>query len=166
MDSIEDIVRAIEAAFAGVRRGQITLHEAEAMDGYASAAERQEARARDPEQDWRDVPAAAIDECPTALCFFDPVSWRFYLPAFMRLGLQRLKDPHNGAMDETIYTLAKGSAPPSAVAHALERFRTLNRAQAEAVQRFLKLASEHDDHCDAEAAKDALERYWASVAAI
>jgi hypothetical protein len=162
VDSVEDVIRAIEAAFAGVRRGQTTLHEAEAMDSYASVEERRKARARDPEEDWRDIPAAAIDECPTALSFFDPVSWRFYLPAFMRLGLQRLRDSPS-PMDDVIYTLNQGSAPPSAVEHALERFRTLNGAQAEVVHRFLTFASKNDDDFDALAAKDALDRYWSSI---
>jgi hypothetical protein len=166
MDSVEDVVRAIEAAFAGVRRGQITLHEAEAMDGYASAAQRQQARARDPEEDWRHISGPSLDECPEALSFVDPESWRFYLPAFMRHGLRNLESSPLAVMDRVIYTLDPGSAPPSSVAHAHARFRTLDRAQAEAVRRFLKLASENDDHCDAEVAKDALERYWAAAAAI
>jgi hypothetical protein len=154
MDSADDIIRAIEAAFAGVGRGRVTLHEAEVMDAYGSEAERGEARRRDREDDWTEVPAASIEECPTALSFLDPESWRFYLPAYMRLALLRLGQQHNDAIDQAIYSLDGGTP---------ERFRILNPAQARAVRRFLAFAAEHEAHCDATVAKQALDTHWSSV---
>ena len=163
-ESVEDIVRAIEAAFAGVPRGRITLHEAEAIDGYETAEERQEARELDPEQDWRAVPGVSIEECPDALSFLDPEGWRFYLPAYMRWALQHLKDSHSTAIDQTIYALDCGDSPPSSVERSMERFRTLTRAQTQAVHRFLSFAADNDDTCDAVVAQQALDRYWSRAA--
>jgi hypothetical protein len=160
MESVDDIVRVIEAAFAGVPRGRIALHEAEVIDGYGTAEERQQARELDPEQDWRDVPGASIEECPDALSYLDPVGWRFYLPAYMRWALQHLKASHNAAIDHAIYSLDCGESPPSAVERSIERFRTLNRAQAQAVHGFLTFASQNDDTCDSVVAQQALDRYW------
>ena len=154
MDSADDIIRAIEAAFAGVPCGQVTLHEAEVMDAYGSEVERRAARRFDPDDDWTKVSAASIEECPTALSFLDPESWRFYLPAYMRLALRRFGQPHNEAMDQAIYSL-DGASP--------ERSGTLNASQAGAVQRFLAFACEHEDQCDATVAKQALDAYWSSV---
>jgi hypothetical protein len=155
MESVDDIVRAIEVAFAGVPRGRVTLHEAEVIDGYGTAEERQQARELDPEQDWRDVPGASIEECPDALSYLDPEGWRFYLPAYMRWALQHLKVSHNAAIDPTIYSLDGGSSP---------RFRTLNRMQARAVHHFLTCASQNDDACDAVVAQQALDSYWSQAA--
>ena len=52
------------------------------------------ARDLDPERDWRDVPDGSIQECPVGLAFLDSVSWRFYLPAYIRYGLRH---PNEGA---------------------------------------------------------------------
>ena len=159
MESVEDIITAIEEAFAGVARGAVTLHEAEIIDDYGTEAERLHARTYDPEVNWRDVPDSSIQECPAALSFVDPVSWRFYLPAYMRFGLRHLRDPRNSAIDHAIYSLDGGGTPQRGE-FTLERFRTLNEAQARAVRRFLIFASENGDHCDDRVAKDALEAYW------
>jgi hypothetical protein len=85
---VERIIRAIERAFAGVRRGAITLHEAEVLDSYGTEAERRRARALDPEADWREVRASSIEACPAALSFLDPERRRWYLPACLRPGAQ------------------------------------------------------------------------------
>lgn len=159
MESVETIVQAIEAAFEGVRRGTITLHEAEVIDAYGTEAERRAARARDTEEDWRDVPDSSIAACPDALTFVDPESWRFYLPAYMRFGLRHLKERHNQALDHAIYSLAKGE-DASLARYKLERFRTLSAEQAGAVRSFLELATANDAYCDAVVAKEALETYW------
>jgi hypothetical protein len=99
VDSPDDVIRAIEEAFRSVPLGKITLHEAEKMDSYGSTdAVLRAARDLDPERDWRDVPDDSLRACPDALSFLDPVSWRFYLPAYMRFGLRDLKDFPNAAM--------------------------------------------------------------------
>lgn len=163
MDSPDDVVSAIESAFAGVPRGRVTLHEAEAMDRRLSIEEATAARKRDPESDWRDVPAASIEECRAALCFVDADSWRFYLPAYMRLGLRHLDAPRNLAIDVAIYSLDCGAGPPEAVERNLERFRGLRPDQAAAVRRFLTFASQNEDLCDAYVARQALDTYWAAT---
>jgi hypothetical protein len=163
LEPVEHIIQSIEQAFAGVRRGSITLHEAEVLDSYGTDAERQDARTLDTEEDWRQVPDSSIRECPTALSFVDPESWRFYLPAYMRFGLRFLANPNNGAIDHAIYALDKGSTP-YLFDHQLERFRTLNLEQARAVQKFLAFASENEDVCDSQIARNALEAYWSNAA--
>ena len=165
-ESVEDLVGAIEAAFAGVSRGQITIHEAEVLDDYGTEAERLEAHARDLEQDWRDVPGSSIAECPCALSYFDPPSWRFYLPAYMRWTLQHLKDAGCPSIDDVIYALDRGEGAPDLFEYKLQRFRTLNAAQAEAVRRVLAFASANDDCCAAVVAKRALETYWSGATGV
>ncbi|HLK90980.1 MAG TPA: DUF6714 family protein [Polyangia bacterium] len=164
MEPVENIIRAIEEAFGGVCRGAVTLHEAEVIDDYGTESERQRARKLDREDDWREVPDVSIAACPNALSFLDPVSWRFYLPAYMRFALRHLEDSRSGAIDHAIYSLDKGEVRDIAD-WKLERFGTLDAAQARAVQRFLAFAAENDDFCDGHAAKTALDAYWAHAAA-
>ncbi|NUO49410.1 MAG: hypothetical protein HOV80_11195 [Polyangiaceae bacterium] len=163
MDPVEDIIRAIEEAFAGVPCGEITIHEAEVIDAYGTEAMRRKARARDTETDWRDVPDSSVTECSDALTFLDPVGWRFYLPVYMRFGLRHLRSGHNNAIDHAIYSLNKGDVADLAN-YKLQRFRMLDRAQTHAVQRFLAFAADNDAFCDSVIAKSALASHWSRAA--
>jgi hypothetical protein len=153
---IEQVIKEVEDAFRGVPLGKLTLHEAEALDGYATDVERRAARELDREQDWRDVPDTAIQECSVALSFLDPESWRFYLPAYIRYGLRH---PGGGAVDSAIYALnPAGIRQHERITE--ERFGTLNAGQVRAVCSFLLLASQNGDWCDDVVAKEALDGYW------
>jgi hypothetical protein len=147
----DDVISEIEAAFVGVPFGQLSLHEADLMDSYgATAAQRQAARDRDPERDWREVSDASLRECDYALSYLDPLGWRFYLPAFMRW---RLRDP--AASDHVIYSLD----PAGIRQHERlteERFRSLDQVQVRAVCAFLRFVSENGESFDDSAAKEAL----------
>ena len=155
MKSVDDVIREIEDAFLGVPLGQLTLHEADLMDSYgATEAQRKAARDRDPERDWRAVPDASLRECDYALSYLDPVSWRFYLPAFMRCGL---RDSSGSA--HVIYSL-----DPAGIRQrersTEERFHSLNDSQVQAVCAFLRFASENGESYDDVAAGEALDDYW------
>jgi hypothetical protein len=158
---VDAVITAIEEAFAAVPRGAITLHEAEVIDDYGTTEERRRARKWDPEESWQNVPNVSIEACLDALPHLDPISWRFYLPAFMRHGLRRLRSPH-GAVDRAIYALALGD-DAEINAYLRERFRTLDTEQARAVRRFLEFAAESDAYCDARVARQALQKYWGRV---
>ncbi len=155
---VQEIVSSLERAFATVRRGARTLHEAEVIDDYGTEAERRQARARDPEDDWRDIPDASMQRCADALPHLDPVSWRFYLPAFMRLALRTMQRPRS-PIDRVIYTLALGD-DQDLNEYQRTRFSTLNREQVRVVHRFLELAADNDASCDSRVAKRALDKYW------
>jgi len=161
VNAVNDVISAIEAAFRDVFRGALTLHEAELVDRYsATNAERMAAREVDREDDWRDVPDASIRQCPDALSFLDPVSWRFYLPAYMRFSLR-----NDFETDAAIYTLNPAGIRQRE-AHTEERFRTLNGVQVRAVRSFLRFASENGGSCDDAAAREALEDYWGEAGGV
>ena len=157
----QSLIVALEHAFASVSRGAVTLHEAEVIDDYGTDAERTKARRRDPELDWRDVPDSSIASCLDALSHLDPESWRFYLPAFIRLGLRTMTGPHS-PIDRAIYALAVGD-DRKLNDYQRARFETLDAAQAEVIRRFLQFATENDDHCDGLVAGQALEKHWRLV---
>jgi hypothetical protein len=97
---VRDIQTLIVEAFVGIRRDDdCTLHQSQFSDTFGdfdiSDEEwyrlRDAERFRDPETDWRDVPAAALDECDAALSHATPQCWCFYLPAYMRRALELLE---------------------------------------------------------------------------
>jgi hypothetical protein len=160
---VEQVIGEVEEAFRGVPLGKRTLHEAELLDRYSSTeVELRAARELDPERDWRDVPDAAIRECPVALSFLDPESWRFYLPAYIRYGLRH---PTEGTVDDAIFHLdPAGIRQRERITE--ERYGILDARQVRAVCSFLLFASQNGDWCAADSAKEALDDYWRERAGV
>ena len=82
----ERVVQAIAEAFRGVTRtGGVSLHETVPIDNYEGTAARAAARKLDVDRRWEDVPHADLAEvCGIGgIAFFDPIAWRYYLPAYM-----------------------------------------------------------------------------------
>jgi hypothetical protein len=83
------LIREVEAAFNGVALGNgVSLHQARAMDDYASDAEVAAARAMDTEERWQEVPDEKLDRLADTLPFMDAEGFRFYLPRFMLFALK------------------------------------------------------------------------------
>lgn len=170
------LIVQIETAFAGVRPGKIGIHQAEALDGYASKDEQEAARRLDCDTDWRDVPDAVIARSTAAFSFCDPEGWRFYLPAYMRFVLRHPRST-SPALDLVLSTLTMGwdaselgrsgdafVVDEASRAFRLERYGTLTPAQVRAVRDFLRYLAEHEDEARAREARVALGIYWEQAA--
>jgi len=157
---MESIIEAIRSAFAGTPRGAITIHEAEVIDEYGSAEERREARMRDTEEDWGEVPDDDIEECTAALCHLDREGWRYYIPAYMIWSLRNFRTSDSVVSDFTIYTFDLTHENRLLRNYQLERFSLLSQEQARAVCRFLRFMVSHDGDADGEVAQLALDKYW------
>lgn len=158
MSEAAKVVAVIRKAFGGVPRGRLTLHEAEAIAFYAYKSEQALARKRDRERRWEEVPDSSLEECAAALTFLDPVSWRYYLPAYMVwfLGSSR-SDPGSMAAFTLMYEL--GLHPPE-VEHRIEKFGVLDRNQGAAVLAFLRLVAEDDSYGSTREAAKAIDCHW------
>ncbi len=78
------LIAEIERAFDGVEREDgRTLHEASAMDDYASPEELAQARLLDPEARWQDVPDEDIQYGHMSLIYLDDKGFHYYLPAYL-----------------------------------------------------------------------------------
>lgn len=78
------LLALIQTAFADVHRGEgISLHEATAIDDYASDAERKSARLKDTDTHWSQVPDEHIARHDTVFSFLDVKGHVYYAPAFM-----------------------------------------------------------------------------------
>jgi len=157
---VRAIVEEIRAAFAGVPRGAVTIHEAEVIDAYGTDAKRRRARLRDTEDRWDEVPDRTVEECTTALCHLDPEGWRFYLPAYMVWTLHHFKRTGSIVPDHTIYALDLSWNDRGVREYQLQRFRLLDEAQSRAVCRFLQHMVENGDTVDGRAARQAFTQHW------
>ena len=159
-DNAEEIIEEIRAAFAGVPRGKITIHEAEVIDSYGDDGARDRARLLDTESSWEQIPDSHVEECSWALCHLDPVSWRYYIPKYMLWALRNFKTNNSIVTDFTIYTFDVSSSDAGVREYKQERYRLLNPFQSWAVCRFLRHMVANEDHADGSVARRALEDYW------
>ena len=156
----ESIISDIRDVFLGVRRGTITLHEAEVIDSYGSTDERSEARKLDNDGHWERIPDAHIEECTTALSHVDPESWRYYIAPYMIWSIQHFRTNDSIVADFTIYTFAPNEEPEDMREYSLERYRLLDEKQSRCVCRFLKYMAKNGDYADDRVANEALRKYW------
>jgi len=156
----ELIISDIRDAFLGVRRGAITLHEAEVIDKYGSPDERAEARKLDTDGRWERVPDTHVEECKTALCHVDAESWRYYIAPYMVWSLKHFRTHDSTVSNFTIYTFDLNEEPQDLREYSLERYRLLNDKQAGCVCRFLSYMARNADFADDRVANEALRKYW------
>ena len=158
--TVKELVEAIHAAFRGVSRGEITIHEAEVIDSYGTTKERAAARRLDTDQCWEEIPDKHIEECSTALSHFDPQSWRYYLPRYMEWTLLHFKTTKSISSDHTIYSLLLTSDDRSINDYLRARYHHLTIEQSQTVTHFLQFMAREDEHADAIAAAEALHKFW------
>ncbi len=155
------LCEAIRVAFNGVRRGTITLHEALVIDNYGSTEQRNAARQIDTERAWQHIPDDQLSDTYSALTHLDPVSWRFYLPAYMIFAVRRGLTHPSAASERTVFSLRPHPCDPHRRRYAFKRYETLNETQALAVHDFLNVISHQDEHeVEARVAAEALVMYW------
>jgi hypothetical protein len=160
----DEIIARITAAFSGVPRGGITLHEAVVIDHYGSDAERRTARARDAERRWQDVPDTVIESHPSVFSFLCPESFRYYIPAYMVWSLRYHRISDSLSSDFTIYSLTP-TRDKGQDRWRLERFEIFSPAQARATWRYLQFMAEcSDGYADDTQARFALKTYWNDAA--
>jgi len=124
-DETRAIIEDIHAAFRGVSRGQITLHEAEVIDDYGSQEDRMSARNLDTDRKWTEIPDEYVEECAYALCHVDPESWRYYIPRFMEWALRHFRTSDSFLADSIIYQFDPSSTDTVLAEHSMERYRHL-----------------------------------------
>jgi hypothetical protein len=157
----ELIVGEIRRAFSDVSRADgVTLQEALVIDNYGSVSERSAARELDTDCRWEDVPDRLIEENDSALCFLDPMGFRYYLPAYMVWSLRNHETSETFSHNHPICSLALSDSG-SMRRWQLELFQVFNDTQAKAICKFLRFMAQRDELivCVNEA-RAALDAYW------
>jgi hypothetical protein len=149
---IAALAEMIEQAFAGVRlEGGTTIHEAKLEGAYTDDQDRLDARAKDPETDWMDIPEWKLERFSAPLSFFDPIGWRFHIPAYMRWTLRNWRTSDSQTVDSTIWNFNPFGE------WSIERYRTLTSQQGKAVFAFLDFFRKYSGEPDADRA---IAAYW------
>jgi hypothetical protein len=166
---IHSVLALLDVAFTGLQRDEhCTLHQAQLLDQSMSREiseqEWEAAKLLDPETDWRHVPALSLDECDAALSHATPLSWLFYIPAYMKRALELLDDdsPDSNLPGSVIFHLSFQRSQQGLSWYALERFKQLTSQQVEAVVAFLNYIVAHPSEStwNADRATEALNSYW------
>jgi hypothetical protein len=148
------IILEIQEAFKNVKLdGGLTIHQAELEGAFTDQKTKLEARNKDPELFWWEVPDWKIENSHAALSFFDKDGFKFYMPAFMTWILKNGKKSRVVTTDCFINSLV----PPSFTFNYISL--ALSLAQKHAVCRFLNFIKKYYPHTKA---KKALEYYWSS----
>jgi hypothetical protein len=163
------LISEITRAFEDVElQDGITLHEAVALDDYASQEERMAARRRDRHESWKDVRDEEIAECESALSFVDWKGFRYYIPAFMVSSLRRWNYPRKYWLDNegwallgTRYHLLNfypKSLRQSEPKLFVEEYK-FSPAQCRTIASYLRFTIDFDDSSADEATVAAVERW-------
>lgn len=148
------LITEIRAAFRGVQRGHGTsLHEAQAIDDYASPQEREAARGLDAEASWEEVPEEHLQRI-APLLFMDAQGLRYYLPAYMVLVLAQASTG-SPAMGALMSVLRVGEATGG------KNFGIYSPEQVQAVVHFLEYIAGSEQWIESFEAQEALAKYWA-----
>jgi len=74
----------IQSVFSGIQLGNgMTIHEADLEGAYTEEIVRVNARSKDCETNWNEVPDWKLERFSSAITFFDDDGFRFYLPALL-----------------------------------------------------------------------------------
>lgn len=157
----DEIITLIRDAFGEVsRENGVSLHEAMVIAYYGSEDERREARKQDTDTRWIEIPDHDLEHATSALCFMDPVSWRYHIPAFMIWVLNNYMKSDSFTGDSTIYTFEL-TKDERLYKYSMERFGVLNEEQSRGVAMFLKyMIDHHEGHADERVARKAFRGYW------
>jgi len=151
------LLAEIEAAFAGVsREGGVSLHEAKAIDDYATREAQLAARSKDGETCWQDVPEDDIARHDSIFSFLDDIGRVYYLPAYMSWLVRTGYATQSNSADAVLFAL-----------DPCHQWRDLlTPTQSKAVAAFLLYVYEVlDEKCEPSAAKESLDSYWSGFLA-
>lgn len=127
---------------------------------YGSDEDAEKARSLDTENSWEEIPDEWIENCGGALSFYDPQSWQYYIPIYMKWTLKNFQISDSITADWTIYDFVYKENDPESKKIQMERFQQLNQKQSLAVCQFLRYMSRDNLRVDGRVADEALQQYW------
>jgi len=159
MDRRNIVLQLIHDAFRDVRLDDgITLHEATAMDNYASPAERQAARRLDTAERWQDVPDEHIARHDAVFSYLGLKGHAFYAPAYMSWLLRTGYDTESNSTA----TAQQAFHPRGVLDQGSYRKHhdVYTPAQCHAIAHFLLYVYEVLDEEGLSLVKEPLDKYW------
>jgi hypothetical protein len=148
--SAQEVIREIEAAFAGVTLGNgVGLREAQGLDDYADKDVLAKYREGDEKEDWHRISTDELCACNSSLSFFDAEGMRFHLPAFM---IAELRGEYGYGMDFQLTHLSD---------LCMEQYSWLSPEQRAAVRSVLRFLADGPEYeRERGTILRALDGYW------
>ncbi len=143
LQDVSTVIDTIEEAFADVSLDDgRTIHEAALEGVYWDNQTRLDARAKDPEKRWQEIPDWKLERFHAALSFFGPIGWRFHIPAYMRWTLRNWRTTSaSQTIDSTVWTFDPN--------WSRDRSEILSDAQGRAVLAFLQFFQKYSGEPEA-----------------
>jgi len=107
---------------------------------------------------WQDVPAATLIMNYDGPSFFSAKAFRFFLPAFLTLTLERYRTSTDYVCDATVHELVPHTD------YARSRYAELTPTECALVVEFLETMEASPEHTDTALARAALDGYWIEAA--
>jgi hypothetical protein len=158
--SREQIISEITAAFDGIPRGKITLHEAFVIDTGGSEKQQRAAHKHDTEHRWQDVRDSDIEHHPSTLCYVCPGSFRYYLAAYMVWSLRHYDTTASSSLEFTIGALCPNTNKPRYKHEGAALLALFTPGQTTAIRHFLAFMAQEGDPGNRFEAQLALDVYW------
>jgi hypothetical protein len=158
-EEVESLLKEIHTAFQDAPRGSFSMHQAHIVK-WADAKKLAEARALDHDQRWADISDETIEDARNALYGADPISWRYFVPAYLSWTLRNFKANNAFICDQTIYAFTPYEIGDPLRKESVLQFDTLSQQQRRCICRFLRYMACFPEQCDADAAWKSLEVYW------
>jgi hypothetical protein len=155
----ESLLALIHEAFRGVPRGELSIHQAHIVK-WTDEKRLRETGDLDRDRNWTEIADETIEQVRNALYGADPISWRYFVPAYMCWTLRNFKDSGSFICDQTIYTFRLHDISDPLRQDSVLRFDTLSLQQKRCICVFLRYMAKYPGHCDAEAARQSIESYW------
>jgi len=146
------LIQEITTAFDGVvREDGVSLHEAQVLDDYGGPEERAQARAKDIDKTWKDVPEKDISSTDAVLSFLDAKGFRYYIPAYMVWYLRNIDSRGCECCNSNTFGSVTFHLTYKVEENKDRKFQLLTVEQSRAIAHFLILEAEREE---------AFERKW------
>jgi hypothetical protein len=162
-----DVLKAIQEAFDGVPRSEVSLRQfrltdLKGMAGTITPDEWAEAGRQRIDTRWQDIPDTEIKECDCVLAHMQASEFQYYLPAYMQHAVRNARLPiwESDILGMTVSALYPSTKDVSLRHYALAQYSLLTRAQRQAIVQFLRFVADNADFVQRPHAQKALERHW------
>ena len=159
------VIHSIDEAFLDVPRPELSLRQyfltdQRGMSGTITEDEWQLAGIMRVDSSWQEITDLEIEHCGGLMAHMDAISFKYYLPAYMRYSLVHIDKSivESDILGYTVSSLIPSSDCPE---DSKMKFSLLDWSQAESIASFLSYVSVHAHEVERPDAILAL-RHWAS----
>jgi hypothetical protein len=160
----DSLLQQVHLAFANVPRGPLSIRQAH-IAKWADEKRLAQAGEQDHDRRWTEIADATIKEARNALYGADPISWRYFLPAYLSWTIRHFRASDSFLCDQTIYAFSVYKVGEPLRQESVLRFDTLNLPQKRCIRAFLRYMARFPMNCDAKAAQRSLDDYWGQFCA-